>query len=68
MLPYSSYVAEPRTPLHAIDARVKEAWVISLLLLVARAGSEASLCIAAGVPLAACLTSSSCESTCLSVQ
>lgn len=47
----SSYVAEPRTPLHAIDARVKEAWVVALLLLVARASGRTGVAIAAGAPL-----------------
>ena len=47
----SSYVAEPRTPLHAVDARVKEAWVLALLLLVARASGRTGIAIAAGAPL-----------------
>lgn len=47
----SSYVAEPRTPLHAVDARVKEAWVVALLLLVARASGRTGIAIAAGAQL-----------------
>ena len=44
----SSYVAEPRTVLHGVDARIKEGWVITLLLLAARASSVATLAIAGG--------------------
>lgn len=45
----SSYVPEPRTMLHSVDARVKEAWVIALLLLVSRASGRTGIGIAAGM-------------------
>lgn len=50
-VPYSSYVPEPRTVLHTIDPRIKQVWVVVLLVLAAKASALGSSAIAAGVVL-----------------
>lgn len=48
-VPYSSYVPEPRTVLHAVDPRIKQLWIVALLVLAAKASAVGSSVIAAGV-------------------
>lgn len=36
-IPFSSYVAHPRTPLHRVDARIKQAWLLGLVFVIPRA-------------------------------
>eukprot|EP00892_Ulva_mutabilis_P008741 jgi/Ulvmu1/6239/UM028_0097.1 len=35
-VPFSTYVAQPRTPLHFVDARIKQVWLVALLILIPR--------------------------------
>lgn len=35
-VPFSTYVAHPRTPLHYVDARIKQVWLVALLILIPR--------------------------------
>lgn len=42
-VPFSSYVPHPRTPLHFVDARLKQLWLLALLILVPRLPWQARL-------------------------
>ena len=44
-VPFSSYVAHPRTPLHFVDARLKQLWLVALLPLIPRLPWQAQLAI-----------------------
>jgi len=48
-VPYSSYVPTPETPLHRVDAAVKQLWLLALYVAVARAPPPARVAMAAGV-------------------
>lgn len=50
-VPFSSYVAHPRTPLHYVDARLKQLWLLALLLLIPRLPWQARVSVVAGVLL-----------------
>jgi hypothetical protein len=42
-VPFSTYVPHPRTPLHAVDARLKQLWLLALLVLIPRLPWQARL-------------------------
>jgi energy-coupling factor transporter transmembrane protein EcfT len=48
-VPFSSYLAFPRTPLHFVDARIKQLWLISMLVLIPRVLWQFRLGLAAAV-------------------
>lgn len=48
-VPYSSYVPTPETPLHRVDAAVKQLWLLALYVAVARSAPLARVAMAAGV-------------------
>ena len=48
-VPFSSYVPHPRTPLHFVDARLKQLWLVALLVLIPRLPWQARLGLVAGV-------------------
>jgi general transcription factor 3C polypeptide 2 len=48
-VPYSSYVPTPETPLHRVDAAIKQLWLLALYVAVARAPPLARLGMAAAV-------------------
>lgn len=48
-VPYSSYVPTPETPLHRVDAAVKQLWLLALYVAVARSPPFARVGMAAGV-------------------
>jgi general transcription factor 3C polypeptide 2 len=50
-VPYSSYVPTPETPLHRIDAAVKQLWLLALYVAVARSPPPVRVGLAAGVAL-----------------
>ena len=35
-VPFSSYISHPRTPLHYVDARLKQLWLFAILLVIPR--------------------------------
>lgn len=48
-VPFSSYLAFPRTPLHFVDARIKQLWLIALLIVIPRVLWQFRLGMAAAV-------------------
>jgi hypothetical protein len=46
-VPFSSYVAHPRTPLHGVDARLKQAWLVGLVFVIPRAPWQLKLALVA---------------------
>lgn len=50
-VPFSTYVAHPRTPLHLVDARVKQVWLVALLILIPRVYWQFRLGLVAAVIL-----------------
>jgi general transcription factor 3C polypeptide 2 len=48
-VPYSSYVPTPETPLHRVDASIKQLWLLALYVAVARSPPLARLGMAAGI-------------------
>ena len=54
-VPIGSYVSSPVSPLHGLDPRVKQAWLVALLLLPPNGAPEEKLCICASLAaLTAC--------------
>lgn len=58
-VPFSTYVAQPRTPLHFVDARIKQVWLVALLILIPRVYWQFRLGLVAAIVLLtlACLPS-----------
>lgn len=50
-VPYSSFLPEPRSPLHSVHAAIKQAWLVAIFLLIARAAPQVRLGMAALVTL-----------------
>lgn len=50
-VPFSTYVAHPRTPLHFVDARIKQVWLVVFLILVPRVYWQFRLVLVAAVVL-----------------
>jgi energy-coupling factor transporter transmembrane protein EcfT len=50
-VPYSSYVPTPETPLHRVDAAIKQVWLLALYVAVARSPPAVRVGLAAGVAL-----------------
>ena len=48
-VPYSSFVALPITFLHRIDARVKQLWLVTLFMIIARASPPMRFAIAGSI-------------------
>ena len=44
-VPIGSYVSSPVSPFHGLDPRVKQAWLVALLLLPPNGTPEEKLCI-----------------------
>ena len=48
-VPIGSYVSSPVSPFHGLDPRVKQAWLVALLLLPPNGAPEEKLCICASL-------------------
>lgn len=51
-VPFSSYIAHPRSPIHYVDARIKQVYLIAILLVIPRAPWEMRLGLVAAIALA----------------
>jgi hypothetical protein len=48
-IPFTTYVAHPRSPLHYVDARLKQLWLLALLILIPRLPWQARVFVVASV-------------------
>ena len=50
-VPFTSYTAFPRTPLHFVDARIKQLWLVALLVLIPRLPWQARISVVGAILL-----------------